>query len=216
MEISLRSLDKSYKILIKKGLIKNLAQNCKEVLKSNTVFLISDKNVYGYYGELVETSFKKEGVKVEKYIIDPGEGSKNLEILGKIVSYMASKNITRSDSIIALGGGVVGDLAGFCASMYMRGIGYIQVPTSLLAQVDSSVGGKTAVDLPEGKNLIGAFYQPNKVIIDTDTLKTLDDRNLRAGMAEVVKYAFIKDKDFYTYLEKIDLDRKSTRLNSSH
>ena len=163
--------------------------------------VLTDDIVGPLYGAGVESAVKEAGLSVKTITVPAGESAKSLERLSKIYSGLLAMDLTRSDRIIALGGGVVGDLAGFAAATFLRGVPYIQLPTTLLAQVDSSVGGKTAVNLPQGKNLVGAFYNPELVLADTATLRTLDDRQLRAGMAEVLKYGAICDEDLFTLLE---------------
>lgn len=160
------------------------------------LFLLTDEKVKSIYG--VNTSCS--------YVIPSGEQSKTFEIAGKILKEMCDCNLTRNDVLVAFGGGVVGDIGGFCASVYMRGIRYVQVPTTLLSAVDSSVGGKTAVDFGGHKNLVGTFYQPAKVICDTQFLSTLPKRQINAGMAEVIKYGVIRDSDFFKKLERSQLN----------
>lgn len=191
----------SYDILIGKGLIDEVGSHIKS--DGGKVFIITDTNVAPLYLNRVSNSIKNKGYKVASIVLEAGESTKSFETMPRIFTSMLAFKITRSDLVITLGGGVVGDLGGFVAATYLRGIDFVQVPTSLLAQVDSSVGGKVAVDLPEGKNLVGAFYQPKKVIIDTDTLQTLTEKYYRDGMAEVIKYGCIKDKDLFEKLEQI-------------
>lgn len=191
----------SYDILIGKGLIDEIGSYINS--EGGKVFIITDSNVAPLYLDRVSNSVKSRGYSVASIILNAGESTKVFSTMPRIFSSMLAFKITRSDLVITLGGGVVGDLGGFVAATYLRGIDFVQVPTSLLAQVDSSVGGKVAVDLPEGKNLVGAFYQPKKVIIDTDTLKTLTDKYYKDGMAEVIKYGCIKDNKLFEKLEKI-------------
>ena len=199
---------KSYDILIGRDLLSNMGELILPFLKTDTVVLISDDKVFSLYGEKVINSLKHKGVFCQVFVFENGEKSKNSDTYIRILNFMAEKKICRNDLIIALGGGVVGDMAGFVAATYLRGISFVQIPTTLLAAVDSSVGGKTGIDLDLGKNLVGAFYQPSLVLCDCDTLKTLDEKNFKSGMAEVIKYAFIKDKELYDYLcsEKLDLE----------
>ena len=194
---------KEYDILIEKGqldqvgeLVSQLRQNCK-------IAVISDSNVLPLYGERVRLSLERAGFEVYIIEIPAGEASKSVEMLNSLYSRMIVAGITRTDLIVALGGGVVGDLVGFAAATLFRGIDFIQIPTTLLAQVDSSVGGKVAINLPEGKNLVGAFYQPKMVIIDTDTLQTLPPRVFADGCAEVIKYGAIWDRELLETLENI-------------
>lgn len=179
----------------------NLLEHISEYLDDRDKYLlITDENVDKLYGDLVLNSLGEK--KIYKFIIKPGEESKNLSTVEEILAHMIDLGLTRKSGIIALGGGVVGDIAGFCASIYMRGIPFIQVPTTLLAQVDSSVGGKTGVNMEKGKNMVGSFYQPKSVIIDTNTLKTLPSRELISGIGEIIKYGIIWDYDFFKTIDK--------------
>lgn len=161
--------------------------------------VITDEEVYGLYGKSLLENWRSD--KVHAIVLPGGEDAKNLQTVGKVAGQMLDLGLTRRSGILALGGGVIGDVAGFCASVYMRGIRYVQVPTTLLAQVDSSVGGKTGVNLAQGKNIVGSFYQPQGVFIDTQTLRTLPRRHLISGLAEVIKYGVIYDYEFLTYLD---------------
>jgi 3-dehydroquinate synthase len=186
--------EKSYKIYIDQsclgsigGYIAGNHPACRRVA------IITDDNVGGIYGKMLEDSIREQGLAAEIISVKPGEGSKSLETLKTVYGRLSEFKLTRTDMILTFGGGVVGDLGGFAAATYLRGIQYIQVPTSLLAQVDSSIGGKVAVDLPWGKNLVGSFYHPAAVFIDPVLLKTLEVRYLHDGLAEIIKYGFIKD-----------------------
>lgn len=192
----------TYEIHIEEGILGRVAEECSAVLKSEKLLLLTDSNVAVLYGQSVRNSLTAAGYAVYDYVIPAGEESKSTEQYLKVVSTLAKEGFSRSDAIVALGGGVVGDLAGFCASSYLRGIPFVQIPTTLLACVDSSVGGKTAVNLPEGKNLLGAFYQPRLVLIDPLTLKTLTPAVYADGMAEVIKYGMIRDTELFDALEK--------------
>jgi 3-dehydroquinate synthase len=161
--------------------------------------LITDDTVDALYSGVVEKSLISSGYSVIKFVFSHGEQSKNLETYGKILNFLAQNGVTRTDCVVALGGGVTGDMAGFVSATYLRGIKCVQIPTTLLAQIDSSVGGKTAVDLPAGKNLVGAFCQPKLVLCDVDTLSTLPDEIYRDGMGEVAKYALL-DKKIYSLI----------------
>lgn len=189
-------------ILIEKGLINSVGALSKSVLKGRMITLISDSNVYKIYGDDVKTDLENSGYEVYTYIFPAGESSKTTSTVVDMVEFMAEKGLTREDGVVALGGGVVGDMAGFAAAVYLRGIKFVQVPTTLLAQVDSSVGGKTAVDLPQGKNLCGAFHQPSLVIIDPNVLDTLSEHYFADGMGEVIKYGCIKSETLFKRLEK--------------
>lgn len=193
---------KNYDILIGKGLLDQCGELIPNVEKSKKCAIITDNIVDGLYSEKVTKSLEKNGFTVSKFVIPNGETSKSHEQLIAIYNYLTEKDITRTDFLIALGGGVVGDLTGFCAATYLRGIDYVQIPTTLLAQVDSSVGGKTAVNIDAGKNLVGAFKQPSMVIADTDTLSTLTEENFADGMGEVVKYGMIRSKSLFEKLSE--------------
>lgn len=195
------STGKPYDIFIEKGALNSVGETAKRLSSAKKVTVISDTNVAPLYLERVEKSLRNIGFEVFSHIFKAGESSKTLDTISKIYTDLANFGMTRKDIIVALGGGVCGDMAGFAAATYLRGIDFIQVPTSLLAQVDSSVGGKTGVDLPAGKNLVGAFHQPIAVLIDPDALATLPDEFIRDGMGEVIKYGCIKDSAFFERLE---------------
>lgn len=194
------NVDNGYDILIEKGLIEKTGELVKSVLPSNKIILISDTTVYRLYGDKVKASLEKQKYQVFTYIFNAGEVSKKTETVINIVEFMAEKGLTRGDGAVALGGGVCGDMAGFAAAIYLRGIKFVQIPTSLLAQVDSSVGGKTGVNLPQGKNLCGSFHQPSMVIIDPGVLNTLSPHYFSDGMGEVIKYGCIKSKALFERL----------------
>jgi 3-dehydroquinate synthase len=189
--------EKQYSIYIQKGIIEHIGSEIKKIYKNKKIFIITDDNVESLYGYQIETNLKKEGFVVKKIIIKPGEKSKSYETLTEVCEEILEFGLTRGDLIITFGGGVVGDLGGFAASILLRGIPFIQIPTTLLAQIDSSVGGKVAINSKNGKNLIGSFYQPEAVFIDPDLLNTLSERVFNDGMAEVIKYAAIKDENLF-------------------
>ncbi|MGL4991698.1 MAG: 3-dehydroquinate synthase [Sarcina sp.] len=193
--------ERSYDILIEKGLISKAGELIKTVFDGNKIAVITDTNVYKFYGQDFLNVLKNSGFEVKFIVVDAGEKSKDFSSLLPIYSKLLEYKLTRSDLIITFGGGVVGDLGGFIASTFLRGVKFIQIPTSLLAQVDSSVGGKVAVDVKEGKNLIGSFYHPIMVIIDTKLLDTLDNKFFNDGLGEVIKYGCIKNKDLFAKLE---------------
>lgn len=198
--------DNKYNIIIEKGLLERVGTEARAVSNAKRVAIITDQNVDLHYGETVKNSFEAAGFNTFKLILEPGEKSKSMATLTPIYNALLDFGITRSDLIVALGGGVIGDVTGFAASTLLRGIPYIQIPTTLLAQVDSSVGGKVAVDLPKGKNLVGSFYHPRLVLIDPLVLKTLTERFFADGMAEVIKYGCIKDRAlFNTLLDSADI-----------
>lgn len=190
--------EKSYEINISEGLIEKLAEHLGVADKW---FILTDENVDKLYGSIIESSMGK--LPFTKFVIPAGEKAKTFAGAEMVINAMLTNELTRRSAVIAFGGGVVGDLAGFCASIYMRGIRYIQVPTTLLAQVDSSVGGKTGVNVQLGKNMAGTFYQPQIVVIDTNLLSSLPEREFMAGMGEVIKYGIIYD---YKLLREIDKD----------
>lgn len=193
-----------YEIVISKGIFEKSCQLIKNVASCKKAFIVCDSNVASLYLETLKCSLEKEGFTIYSHIYPAGEESKNLVTVEKILSDMASAELSRKDIAIALGGGVCGDMCGFCAAIYMRGIRFVQISTSLLAMVDSSVGGKTAVDISGGKNLVGAFHQPSLVICDTELLKTLPQRFMSDGMAEVIKYGCICDTELFDMLESKD------------
>ncbi|MBC2582017.1 3-dehydroquinate synthase [Clostridium sp. DJ247] len=193
LEVKLK--DKNYNIYIEKNILKQVGKYLSETYKGRKIAIITDHNLERLYGDTIRNVLEESGFNVNIISIKPGEESKSIDTLQEVYKKLCEFKIVRKDLIIALGGGVVGDLSGFAASTYLRGIPYIQIPTSLLAQVDSSVGGKVAVDLPWGKNLVGSFYHPDAVFIDPEVLKTLDKRFFYDGLAEVIKYGFIRDKN---------------------
>lgn len=196
------SASKTYDIKIGSGLLSAIGAETAALGKAHKVCIVSDTNVWPLYGPAVQNSLVRSGFSVFSYVFPAGEESKNGQIYLELLNLLAVNRLTRSDLIVALGGGVVGDLAGFAAATYLRGIRFIQIPTTLLAAVDSSVGGKTAIDLPAGKNLCGAFCQPSLVLCDTDTLNTLPDDIFRDGCAEVIKYGILYDPVLFESLEK--------------
>ena len=192
---------KEYDVCIGKGLLNQLGSLAAEVCKVQKAAIISDSHVWPLYGQAAKNSLEQAGFTVVNFVFPAGESSKNGATYLSTLNFLAENQLTRTDCIIALGGGVVGDLAGFAAATYLRGISYIQVPTTLLAAVDSSVGGKTAIDLPAGKNLAGCFYQPKLVVCDIDTLNTLPASIFRDGCAEVIKYGVLFDPALFVHLE---------------
>lgn len=193
---------KQYDIKIGRNLLTTVGAEAKILGKAESVCIVSDSNVWPLYGPEVEKSLVLAGFSVTRFVFTAGEASKTGATYLALLDCLASHKLTRSDLIVALGGGVVGDLAGFAAATYLRGIRFIQIPTTLLAAVDSSVGGKTAIDLPAGKNLAGAFCQPSLVLCDTDTLSTLPRDIFLDGCAEVIKYAILYDPGFFRSLEE--------------
>lgn len=194
--------ERSYPIYIGSKILAEFGATLKRFTESRKVAVVTNPTVAALYLDVVAESLKKSGFECLVIEIPDGERYKSLEWAGRIFDKLISGRADRYSPVIALGGGVVGDITGFAAATYLRGVPFVQVPTTLLAQVDSSVGGKTAVNHPKGKNLIGAFYQPKLVYIDIDTLRTLDPREIRAGLAEVIKYGVIKDAELFRYLEE--------------
>lgn len=195
------SASKTYDILIERKILKSCGEYIKSIGISNCkAAILTDDTVDKLYSNTVISSLEKCGFSVIKYVIDHGEDSKCAENFIGFLNFLAENKMTRSDILVALGGGVVGDLCGFCASAYLRGVKFIQIPTTLLSMVDSSVGGKTAINLDSGKNLAGAFYQPSLVLIDPDTLDTLPKEIFADGCAEVIKYGIINDKPLFDKL----------------
>ena len=190
-----------YDVLIGEGLIDHSGELTARALRPCRCVLVSDDTVDELYGDRVQISFTYSGFDVLRFTFPAGEASKNMDTLGDLLEFMAENRITRTDLVVALGGGVAGDMAGFAAAVYARGIRFIQIPTTLLAAVDSSVGGKTAVDLRAGKNLAGAFHQPSLVVTDTDVLRALPAEQLACGAAEVIKYGVLYDADLFAKLE---------------
>lgn len=191
----------NYDILVKKGLINDTVKLVKEVLRGKRALIVTDDIVDKFYTETVKKSLEKENIITSVCVLENGETNKNIESIYNIYSALAKNELSRKDIIIALGGGVIGDMAGYAAATWMRGIDFVQIPTTLLACVDSSVGGKTGINIKEGKNLVGAFHSPKLVIMDSDVLNTLPKREFNAGMAEVIKHAFLFDKKLLEYLE---------------
>src|SRR5215469_3794838 len=192
---------RSYDIVIGRGVIATLGTRIAALRGGAKVFIVSDENVAAHAMPTAQAALKRAGVASRQMIVPPGESSKSHDVFEQVCEAILDAQIERGDLVIALGGGVIGDLAGFAAAVVRRGLDYVQVPTTLLAQVDSSVGGKTAIDSRQGKNLIGAFHQPILVVADTALLDTLPEREFRAGYAELVKYGLIGDAGFFAWLE---------------
>ncbi|MGV8982074.1 3-dehydroquinate synthase [Clostridium sp.] len=198
--IEVKASSGSYPIYIKNGLLGEIGSEVKKIYKGRKIAIVTDSNVNKFYGQKVISALNEEGFETFKIVVKAGEESKSFETLLQVYDKLLDFNINRGDIIIALGGGVVGDMTGFVASTFLRGIPLIQIPTTLLAQVDSSVGGKVAVDLPRGKNLVGSFYNPKAVFIDPLLLGTLSDKFVSDGMGEVIKYGAIKDRELFNKL----------------
>lgn len=194
--------ERSYLIGIDQGILGQIGVLLQTKDLARRYGIISDDQVAALYGGKLLASLQQAGIHADLFTFPHGEASKSLETVGRLAGHLAEQGYDRETALIALGGGVTGDITGFLASIYMRGIPFIQIPTSLLAQVDSSVGGKTGVDIPQGKNLLGTFYQPRAVYIDTDVLQTLAKTEFLGGMAEVIKYGVAMDAGFFTWLQE--------------
>ncbi len=196
---------RQYDILLDQHLLEQSGELIRRVTKAAAAVIVTDDHVDPLYRETVEVSMRRAGFTVSVFVIPHGETSKSHDILLKLYEFLAEHAITRKDILVALGGGVVGDLTGYCAATYLRGIEFIQIPTTLLAQIDSSVGGKTAVNIAAGKNLIGSFWQPSLVICSLDTLDTLSDEIFADGLAEAIKYGCIWDQDLFRLIAEEDI-----------
>ncbi len=199
------NVGKTYEIIIEKGIMQECGTYIKKVSSAKKVCVITDSNVAPLYLDRVVSDLEKEGYEVFSFIFKAGESSKTTAVIVEMVEFLAEKGLTRKDLVVALGGGVCGDMAGFAAAVYLRGIDFVQIPTTLLSQVDSSVGGKTGVDLPQGKNLCGAFHQPVLVLIDPLALHTLSDHYFSDGMGEVIKAGCIKSAQLFEKIENKDV-----------
>lgn len=205
MKIIEVNASRRYEVKIGSGILPTLGEEVKAVCKASKAAIVSDSNVFPLHGAAAVSSLEKAGFEVIHFVIQAGEESKCGAVYLELLNFLAENQLTRSDCLVALGGGVVGDLTGFAAATFLRGIPYIQVPTTLLAAVDSSVGGKTAIDLPAGKNLCGAFCQPRLVLCDIDTLDTLPEDIFRDGCAEVIKYGVLYDPALFAHLTRYGL-----------
>ena len=202
MKLTVNLKENSYPIYIENGILNRAGEYIADLFHGQRIMIVSDDNVFPLYGKQLCDSLS--GYECHSLVLPHGEPTKSFDTLPKVYSAMLDAKLTRSDLVIALGGGVIGDLTGFAASTYLRGIKCVQIPTSLLAQVDSSVGGKTAVDLPQGKNLVGAFFHPKMVLIDPDVLATLPQRHINNGLAEALKAGLIRDESLFELFETDD------------
>lgn len=193
---------RTYEVRIGSGLLSQAGELSAPLIRGRDAVIVSDSNVWPLYGQIVADSLTRAGFRVDHFVFPAGETSKNTQTLVELLTFLARKGLTRSDAVFALGGGVTGDMAGLAASLYLRGVPCVQLPTSLLSVVDSSVGGKTAVDLPEGKNLVGTFTQPHLVLCDTDTLDTLPAAVYAEGWAEIIKYGMIRSRELLDFLSE--------------
>lgn len=213
MESIIVTLQKPYEVRIEEGILNYLgAHLLRTFLVRCKVALIADDTVNALYGDQVEASLTEEGFEVFRFCFPHGEGRKQLRTWQRIITFLADNRLTRSDMVMALGGGVTGDMAGFAASTYLRGMRFVQLPTTLLAMVDSSVGGKVGVNVPQGKNLVGAFYQPSAVFCDPDTLTTLPNKFLRDGLAEVVKMSVLGDFNLFELIRSGEWEKRRVHV----
>lgn len=201
---------KKYNVHIGRNLLEKAGDYISSLCPPGKAAIISDSNVLPLYGQTLSDTLSRAGFTVYCYVFEAGEERKSADTYFGILNFLAENTFTRSDMIVALGGGVTGDMAGFAAATFLRGIRYVQIPTTLLAMVDSSVGGKTAIDLPAGKNLVGAFYQPSMVLCDLDVLNTLPESIFRDGCAEIIKYGVLYDRELFSHLSQngLDFDRE--------
>lgn len=210
----------SYPVYIGENILHEVGHICRECGLTGRAAIVTDRNVGEYYGQTISRALANEGFKVSSHLVEPGERSKSFETAAAVCEDLARHGINRQSFVVALGGGVIGDLAGFVAAIYSRGIPVVQIPTTVMAQVDSSVGGKTAINLSAGKNLVGAFHQPVAVLADTSTLDTLGTRERNEGFAEVIKYGVIRERELlselrHSVLNLPDLVRQSVAIKAS-
>ena len=199
--VTIKLGSRSYPVHIGENLLDEVGRICRRALLKGRAAIVSDRKVGGLYGERVSGALVKEGFKVSSHLVDPGEPSKSFEVAAALCEDFARHGVDRQSFVVALGGGVVGDLGGFAAAIYCRGVPVVQIPTTIMAQVDSSIGGKTGINLRAGKNLVGVFHQPVAVLADTTTLATLGRREWNEGFAEVIKYGVIREKGLLAELE---------------
>lgn len=204
-KVEINTTSKKYNVFIEKGLIDKVGRIIIDTLGKRKICIITDDNVDRLYSDRVIKSLADAGLESVKFVFPNGENHKTVPVWYDMIKFMSENSISRTDVVLALGGGIPGDMGGFAAATYLRGIKFIQVPTTLLADVDSSVGGKTAANLPAGKNLVGAFHQPEAVICDPDTLNSLPSSVFSDGCAEVIKYGVIQDREFFDFLERNDI-----------
>lgn len=202
-KIQVNHKENRYDIIIDNNILSKAGEYLELVNDNKNIAVITDENVFKLYGSKLKESLEKYGSRIHFIVVKPGEESKSIKTLSEVLDQLTEQSIKRSDLIVAFGGGVIGDLAGFVASIYLRGIDYVQIPTTLLSQIDSSIGGKTAINLRKGKNLAGTFYQPKLVLIDPSILNSLTDGCIKDGMGEVIKYACIKDAQMFEKLTRI-------------
>ena len=217
-QINIDLRDRQYSIVIGHAFMDQAVNYIVNVMQNKRLFIVTDKNVAALYLEDLQTALLKHSIEVECFIVQAGEQAKQFSVFESLLDDMLSKRMERQTTLLALGGGVVGDLTGFAASVLLRGVPFIQMPTTLLAQVDSSVGGKTGINSPHGKNLIGCFYQPSLVLMDSFFLQSLPKRDYLSGYAEIVKYGLLQDVQFFEWLDKRQkaiLERDKSVLNQA-
>ena len=202
----------NYDVIIERGLLRRIGEESAQLMKPCKAVIVSEEKIFALYGDAVQQSLEQAGFEVFRFFHAGGEDSKSLAVFSELQSFLCAHHFSRSDAVFALGGGVTGDLAGFAAATYQRGIAFVQIPTTLLAAVDSSVGGKTAVNLPEAKNQVGCFYQPKAVFCDMDTLQTLSEEEYRCGCAEVIKYGVLGDAAFFDTLAKTPIRQQEEQV----
>ena len=202
METITVNASRTYQVQVGAGLLARTGELSAPLIQGRDAVIVSDSNVWPRYGRTVAGSLAQAGFRVREFVFPAGEASKNPQVLLELLTFLARHELTRSDAVFALGGGVTGDMAGLAAALYLRGIACVQLPTSLLSMVDSSVGGKTAVDLPEGKNMVGTFTQPHLVLCDTQALDTLSPAVLAEGWAEIIKYGMIRSRELLDFLRE--------------
>lgn len=200
------SASREYEVLVERGLLTRCGELVRAATRAKKAVVIAGDIVYPLYGQRVEQSLQAAGLEVLHYVLPHGEQAKTLENYGRLLEFLSRNHITRTDVLVALGGGVTGDLTGFAAATYQRGMDFVQIPTTLLAAVDSSVGGKTAVNLPTGKNQVGCFYQPALVLCDPELLSTLPEEEFRCGCAEVIKYGLLGSREFFEELKATPIE----------
>ncbi len=203
---------RGYDVKIGNGLLKKSGNLSREVLKGTKAAVFTDSVIDKLYADVVERSFREAGFETCRFVFPAGEVSKNIKIVSEFVDFMSEHRLTRQDAVVALGGGVAGDMGGFAAAVYLRGIDFVQIPTTLLAAVDSSVGGKTGVNIAAGKNLMGAFWQPSIVVYDTDTFKSLNNDEILDGTAEIIKTAAIRDESLLRLIEQNHVEARLVEI----
>ena len=203
---------RSYDVTVERGTLPRIGEEAAKLFPPCKAVIVSGEKVFPLYGETLRKSLEDAGFEVLCFVHESGEGAKSLETYGRLLNFLCENRLSRTDVIFALGGGVTGDLAGFAAATYQRGVALVQIPTTLLAAVDSSVGGKTAINLPAGKNQAGAFYQPSAVFCDPDVLGTLPPEEYRCGCAEVIKYAVLGDAEFFDFLEECGIRENEEKV----